>query len=117
MHDEVKAALSGLASVLLAHPEALRELKVYGDMPCHLADVIADIERGDEPEEIPTTAAYAARLEEATGYTIRAGVHEGMKCWWLVDPCGDVEGDPWFRWADLVSDTLDTVEDHERELA
>ena len=117
MHDEVKAALSGLASALLAHPDDIRELEVYGDMACHLADVIADIERGDDPETIPTVKAYASRLEEATGFTIEAGRKDGEPCWWLVDPYGDREGDPWFCWSDLVSETLDTVEDHERELA
>ena len=117
MHDEVKAALSGLASALLAHPDDIRELGVYGDMACHLADVIADIEQGDEPEEAPTVAAYAARLEEATGYTIETGSQYGYPCWWLVDPCGDREGDPWCCWPDLVSDTLDTVRDQERQLA
>jgi hypothetical protein len=117
MHDEVKSALSGLASALLAHPGDIRELEVYGDMAAHLADVIADIERGDDPETIPTFEAYASRLEEATGYSIEAGRQGGGPCWWLVDPSGDREGDPWFNWADLVADTLDTVEDQDRELA
>ena len=99
MHDEVKAALSGLASALASHPEDISELAVYGDMPGHLDDLMADLE---EPEETPTVAAYASRLEDATGFTIEAGRKDGEPCWWLVDPYGDREGDPWFIWADLV---------------
>ena len=117
MHDEVKAALSGLASALVAHPGDVEELRCYGNMAAHLADVIADIERGDDPETIPTVKAYASRLEDVTGFTIEAGRKDGEPCWWLVDPSGDRYGDPWFVWADLVFDTLGTVENQEQGLA
>lgn len=42
MHPDTLAALRLLVLALEAHPEDLAELAVYGDMPEHLADVIAD---------------------------------------------------------------------------
>lgn len=58
--------------------------------------------------------AYASRLEEATGYTIRWAYcpEEGDWVFYLVDPYGDVEGDPWPTWDDLVYDTEDTVNEY-----
>lgn len=62
-------------------------------------------------------SAYSGRLEEATGFSIRTGKQDGDKCWWLVEPCGDDHGDPWFYFEDLMSDTLAVVERHERRAA
>jgi len=42
MHPDTLAALRLLVLALEAHPEDLAELAIYGDMPEHLADVIAD---------------------------------------------------------------------------
>ena len=62
--------------------------------------------------------AYASRLEEATGFTIRWGYdqREGAWVFYLIDPYGDVEGDPWHSWADLVHDTQDAVDEYELDL-
>jgi hypothetical protein len=42
MHPDTIAALRLLVLALESHPEDLAELMVYGDLPEHLADVIAD---------------------------------------------------------------------------
>ncbi len=42
MHPDTIAALRLLASALAAHPDDLRTLAVYGDMPEHLADALDD---------------------------------------------------------------------------
>ena len=59
--------------------------------------------------------AYSNRLEEGTGFTIRWGYDQREQAWafYLIDPCGDVEGDPWHSWADLVHDTQDAVDEYE----
>ena len=59
--------------------------------------------------------AYANRLEEATGFTIRWNFdqREGAWAFYLIDPYGDVEGDPWHSWADLVHNTQDAVDEYE----
>lgn len=49
MHPDVCAALRLLVLALTAHPEDIATLTIYGDMPEHLADVIADyVDDGDE---------------------------------------------------------------------
>ena len=62
----------------------------------------------------PARKAYANRLEEATGYTIQHSYcqDEGDWVFYLVDPYGDVEGDPWPTWDDLVYDTEETVNEY-----
>ena len=62
----------------------------------------------------PARKAYANRLEEATGYTIvwQYCQHEGDWVFYLIDPYGDVEGDPWPTWEDLVADTEETVSEY-----
>jgi len=59
--------------------------------------------------------AYAGRLEEATGFTIRWNYDQREQAWafYLIDPYGDAEGDPWFCWADLVAETQDAVDEYE----
>ena len=59
--------------------------------------------------------AYASRLEEAMGFTIRWCYDQQEQAWafYLIDPYGDVEGDPWHCWADLVHDTQDAVDEYE----
>ena len=42
MHPDTLAALRLLAVTLILHPEDAEELKDYGDLPDHLADVISD---------------------------------------------------------------------------
>jgi hypothetical protein len=42
MHPDTLAALRLLALALAAHPDDLRTLAVYGDMPAHLADALDD---------------------------------------------------------------------------
>jgi hypothetical protein len=48
MHPDTLAALRLLVLALESHPEDLAELAIYGDMPEHLADVIADYLDDDE---------------------------------------------------------------------
>jgi len=62
-----------------------------------------------------TRKAYAGRLEEATGFTIRWNYDHQEQAWAfrLIDPYGDVWGDPWYCWADLVADTQDAVDEYE----
>lgn len=59
--------------------------------------------------------AYAARLEEATGFAIRWGYDHQEQAWAfrLIDPYGDVDGDPFYSWADLVDYTQDAVDEYE----
>jgi len=42
---------------------------------------------------------------------------EGAFLWYLVDRCGDIEGDGWQTFADLQSDTEEQVERYEEELS
>lgn len=42
MHPDTIAAVRLLVLALEAHPEDLAELAVYGNLPEHLADLIAD---------------------------------------------------------------------------
>jgi len=54
--------------------------------------------------------AYSGLLEEYTGYTVRVSTDPaGDHCYELVDPCGDTDGEPWYVWADLVSDTEEAI--------
>lgn len=70
-------------------------------------------------QDLPAAArAYSGRLEDATGYTVASQYDrsEGAFLWYLVDGCGDIEGDGWPTFADLVSDTEEQVTDYEHEL-
>jgi hypothetical protein len=52
MHPDTIAAVRLLALALTAHPEDMRTLAIYGDLPGHLADVVADwIETDDHDDE------------------------------------------------------------------
>lgn len=42
MHPDTLTALVRLAEVLADHPDDLDALRVYGNLPAHLADVIDD---------------------------------------------------------------------------
>jgi hypothetical protein len=42
MHPDTLAALRLLALALAAHPDDLRTLAIYGNIPAHLADLIDD---------------------------------------------------------------------------
>ena len=48
MHPDTIAALRLLVLALEAHSEDLETLQIYGDLPEHLADVIADYIDEDE---------------------------------------------------------------------
>lgn len=63
----------------------------------------------------PARKAYANRVEEATGFIIRWGYDHTEQAWAfrLIDPYGDVMGDPFYCWADLVHDTQDAVDEYE----
>ena len=62
-------------------------------------------------------SAYSRLLEDCTGHTVRVATDlEGDHCYELVDPCGDVCGDPWYRWDDLVYDTEDAIAAHLRTI-
>jgi hypothetical protein len=51
MHPDTIAAVRLLALVLTAHPEDMRTLAIYGDLPGHLADVVADWIEADHDDE------------------------------------------------------------------
>lgn len=52
MHPDTIAAVRLLALALAAHPEDMQTLRIYGDMPGHLADLIDDyIETDDHDDE------------------------------------------------------------------
>ena len=44
MHADTAAAVSSLVESLKAHPEDLRSMRIYGDLPTHLIDFLADHE-------------------------------------------------------------------------
>ena len=44
MHADTAAAVSALVESLKAHPEDLRSMRIYGDLPTHLIDFLADHE-------------------------------------------------------------------------
>ena len=48
MHPDTIAALRLLALALAAHPDDLRTLAVYGDMPEHLTDALDDCAGDDD---------------------------------------------------------------------
>jgi hypothetical protein len=75
--------------------------------------------RFKQGQNLPAPArAYSNRLENATGYTVASQYdrREDAFLWYLVDCCGDIEGDGWQTFADLVSDTEEQVTDYEYEL-
>lgn len=56
MHPDTIAALRLLALTLTVHPDDMTVLRIYGELPDHLADVAADWldddqddDRGDDP--------------------------------------------------------------------
>jgi len=63
----------------------------------------------------PTRKAYAGRVEEATGWTIawRYCTDEHQWAFYLLDPCGDQDGDPFYCWDDLVDYCQDAVDLYE----
>lgn len=75
--------------------------------------------RFKQGQDLPAAArAYSSRLEDATGYTVASQYdrREGAFLWYLVDGCGDIEGDGWATFADLMADTEEQVTDYEYEL-
>ena len=54
-----------------------------------------------------TIVRYADKLEDATNFsiTLNFDTEEEEYQIYLIDPCGDAEGDPWTDWNDFVSDT------------
>jgi len=70
-------------------------------------------------QDLPAAArAYSERLENATGHTVASQYDksEGAFLWYLVDGCGDIEGDGWQTFGELMADTLEHVTDYEYEL-
>ena len=57
-------------------------------------------------------SSYSAQLEEATNFCIELDYdqEEGEFLFYLVDPCGDRDGDPWTSFDDLVFDTEDALQ-------
>ncbi len=54
---------------------------------------------------------YSSLLEDCTGYNVRQGTDsEGELCYWLIDAYGDIEGDPWYEWDDVIIETVDAIE-------
>ena len=59
----------------------------------------------------PLQDAYRVRLMEATSFDIEKALDdEGAHVYYLVDPCGDREGEPWYTFEDLILDTEDVVD-------
>ena len=54
-----------------------------------------------------TMVRYANKLEESNGFSIQLDFNADDDEYeiYLVDPCGDLEGDPWTDWSDFVHDT------------
>lgn len=52
MHPDTIAALRLLALALTAHPEDMQTLRIYGDMPGHLVDVIDDYIDDNDDQEV-----------------------------------------------------------------
>jgi len=63
----------------------------------------------------PARKAYAGRVEEATGWTIawRYCTEEQQWAFYLLDPCGDQDGDPFYCWDDLTDYCQDAVDEYE----
>jgi hypothetical protein len=56
-------------------------------------------------------SSYSGLLEDCTGYHVNQGTDsEGELCYWLIDAYGDVVGDPWYEWADVIHETVDAIE-------
>lgn len=60
-----------------------------------------------------TAAELSALLDEATGWTVERVRHDGEPAYYLVDPCGDRDGDgfPWFDLADVASHVADAIDE------
>jgi len=63
----------------------------------------------------PARKAYANRVEEATGFSIawRYCTEEQQWAFYLLDPCGDQDGDPFYCWHDLTDYCQDAVDEYE----
>ena len=48
MTDATRSALAALAVALAADPDGIKELTVYGDLPEHLTDAVADYANDDD---------------------------------------------------------------------
>ena len=48
MNAATRSALLALGAAIAADPDAMDELAVYGDLPDHLADAVADYEDDDK---------------------------------------------------------------------
>ena len=58
--------------------------------------------------------AYSNRLCHATNYWVKLTLDdEDCPQFWLMDPCGDPDGDPWDSFSDLMLDTEDQVKSYE----
>ena len=56
--------------------------------------------------------SYSSQLEEATNFCIELDYDQEEEefLFYLVDPCGDRDGDPWTSFEDLVFDTEDALQ-------
>ena len=59
-----------------------------------------------------TIESYSSQLEEATNFCIELDYDQEEEefLFYLVDPCGDRDGDPWTSFEDLVFDTEDALQ-------
>ena len=61
--------------------------------------------------------AYSNRLCLATNYWVRLTLDdEDCPQFWLMDPCGDPDGDAWDSFSDLMHETEDTVKSYEQAI-
>ena len=44
MHERTADAVKALVEALIAHPDDLRTLKAYGNLPAHLVELLGDYE-------------------------------------------------------------------------
>ena len=42
IHPDTLEAVESVAQALIDHPEDLKELKIYGDIPAHVLDILTD---------------------------------------------------------------------------
>ena len=60
-----------------------------------------------------TAAELSALLDECTGWTVESTTDEGAPAFYLVDPCGDRDGDgcPWYDLADLADHVAGAIDE------
>ena len=58
-----------------------------------------------------TAEEFSCLLEECTWRTLEQATEDGETVFYLVDPCGDRDGLPWFDLADAVGDLAPMIDE------